>query len=148
MRQVVRKHSSQAGFHLVFKIFSVNNSKTVQWSIVIRAIMSLLSSGGILPGSVFNCLTRYPGVVGSSRTGFFVGVFLGKTLQSPSFVLMKPRKGINNVSCRRDMTEILLKAAKNTIQSINQFNWYDASLDTFNPFHNKPGFLRVCRKVF
>ena len=27
---------------------------------------------------------------------------------------------MNNVNCRRDMTEILLKAALNTIQSINQ----------------------------
>ena len=35
---------------------------------------------------------------------------LGKTLQSPSLVLVKPRKDMNNVSCRRDITEILLKA--------------------------------------
>ena len=32
-------------------------------------------------------------------------------LQSPSLVLVKPRKDMNNVSCRRDMTEIVLKAA-------------------------------------
>ena len=38
-------------------------------------------------------------------------VSLGKTLQSPSLVLVKPRKDMNKVSCRRDMTEILLKAA-------------------------------------
>ena len=43
--------------------------------------------------------------------GFFVGVSLGKTLQSPSLVLVKPRKDMNNVSCCRDITEILLKAA-------------------------------------
>ena len=42
-----------------------------------------------------------------------------KTLQSPSLVLVKTRKEMNNVSCRRDMSEILLKAAYNTIQSIN-----------------------------
>ena len=78
---------------------------------------------GVLRGSVVKCLTRNPGVLGSSRTrsyGFFVGVSLGKTLQSPSLVLMKPRKDVNNVSCRRDMTEILLKAAYNTIQSVSQ----------------------------
>ena len=32
-------------------------------------------------------------------------------LQSPSLVLVKPKKDMNNVSCRRDMTEIVLKAA-------------------------------------
>ena len=44
---------------------------------------------------------------------FFVGVSLDKTLQSPSLVLVKPRKDMNNASCRSDMTktEILLKAA-------------------------------------
>ena len=39
----------------------------------------------------------------------FAGVSLGKTLQSPSLVLVQPRKDINNVSRRRDMTEILFK---------------------------------------
>ena len=68
----------------------------------------------VLRGSVVKCLTRNSGVLGSRHTGsseFFVGVSLGQTLQSPSLVLVKPRKDINNVSCRRDMTEILLKAA-------------------------------------
>ena len=35
---------------------------------------------------------------------------LGKTLQSPSLPLVKPRKDMNNVRCRLDMPEILLKA--------------------------------------
>ena len=68
---------------------------------------------GVLRGSVIKCLTSNPGVLASSRTGFsqfFVGVSLGKTPQSPSLVLVKPRKAMNIVSCRRDMTEILLKA--------------------------------------
>ena len=43
--------------------------------------------------------------------GFCVGVSLAKTLQSPSLVLVKPRKDMNNVNCRRDMTEIPLKVA-------------------------------------
>ena len=68
----------------------------------------------VLRGSVVKCLIRNPVVLGLSRTGsseFFVGVSLGKTLQSPSLVLMKPRKDMNDVSCRCDMTEILLKVA-------------------------------------
>ena len=65
------------------------------------------------PSSVVRCLAPNTGVLGSNLTGFsefFVGVSLGKTLQSPSLVLVKPRKDMNNVSCHCDMTEILLKA--------------------------------------
>ena len=69
----------------------------------------------VLHGSLVNCFTRKPGVLGSSCTRssifFFIRVSLGKTLQSPSLVLVKPRKDMNNVSCRCDLTEILLKAA-------------------------------------
>ena len=71
-------------------------------------------SQGVLCGSVVKCLTRNPGVLGSSRTdplGFFVEMSLGKTLQSPSLTLVKPRKDMNDMNCCRDMTEILLKAA-------------------------------------
>ena len=53
-------------------------------------ILRYLFIVGVLRGSVVKCLTRNPGVLGSSRTGssgFFVGVSLGKTLQSPSLVL-------------------------------------------------------------
>ena len=76
---------------------------------------------GIPCGSVVICLTHNPGVLGSSHTGssvFFVEVSLGKTLQSPSLVLLKPREDMNNVSCCHGMTEKMLKAAQNTIQSI------------------------------
>ena len=65
-------------------------------------------------GSVVKCLTRNPGVLGSSRTrssGFFRGSVLGQDTSEPSLVLVKPRKDMNNVSCRLDMTEILLKVA-------------------------------------
>ena len=68
-------------------------------------------------------LTRNPEVLSSTLTGSswtFVRVYLRKTLQSPSLVLAKPWKDINNLSCRHDMTEILLKTASNTIQSISQ----------------------------
>ena len=65
-------------------------------------------------GSVVKCLTRNPVVLGSSRTGssgFFRGSVLGQDTSEPSLVLVEHRKDMNNVSCRRDMTEILLKAA-------------------------------------
>ena len=42
---------------------------------------------------------------------FFVGVSLGKTLQSPSLLPVKPRKDMDNVSFRHDITKIPLKAA-------------------------------------
>ena len=56
------------------------------------------------------CLTRNPGVLGPSRTGFFHWSVLGQDTAEPSLVLVKPRKDMNNVNCPRDMTEILLKA--------------------------------------
>ena len=73
-----------------------------------------LTTLGVLHCSVVKCLTLNPEVLGLSPTrcsDFFVGVSMGKTLQSPSLVLVKPRKEMDNVSCRHDMTEILLKAA-------------------------------------
>ena len=65
-------------------------------------------------GLVVKCLTRNPGVLGSSSTessGVFRGSVLGQDTSEPSLVLVKPRKDMNNVSCRRDINEILLKAA-------------------------------------
>ena len=70
--------------------------------------------GRVLRGSVVKCLTRNIVVLGSSRTestGFFVEVSAGKALQSPSLLLVKPRKDMNNVGCRTDITEMVLKAA-------------------------------------
>ena len=65
---------------------------------------------GLLRASVVKFLTRNPGVLGSSRTGSSAQECLGETIQGSSLVLMIPRKYMNNVSCRRDMTEILLKS--------------------------------------
>ena len=39
-------------------------------------------------------------------SGFLVGVSLGKTLQSPSPVLVKPRTDMNNISCNHEMTKL------------------------------------------
>ena len=69
---------------------------------------------GVLPASVVECLTHNPGFLGSSHTGssgVFMGLSLDRTLQNLSLVLVKSRKDMNNVSCRCDMTEILMKAA-------------------------------------
>ena len=44
-------------------------------------------------------------------SGFFRGSVLGQDTSEPSLVLVKPRKDMNNVSCHRDMTEVLFKAA-------------------------------------
>ena len=69
---------------------------------------------GVPHSPVVKCLTRNPGVLRLSRTGsfgFFCGSVLGQDTSEPSLVLVKPRKDMNNVSCHRDMTEILLKAA-------------------------------------
>ena len=61
----------------------------------------------VLRGSAVKCLTRNPGVLGSTALdplAFFVGVSLGKTLQSTG----ETQESMNNVCCHRDMTEILL----------------------------------------
>ena len=66
----------------------------------------LIHLGPVLHNSVVKCLTCNPEVLDSSHTGysgFFVRVSLGEILQSPSLVLVKPRKDMNNVSCHSDM---------------------------------------------
>ena len=94
------------------------NSSFMGWKELIGTEITLHKViSGVQHGSEVKCLTRNPGALGSSRTGspvFFVVVSLVKALKSPSLVLVKPRKDLNNVNCRRDMTEILLKA-ENTI---------------------------------
>ena len=63
--------------------------------------------------SVVKCLTHNPGVQGSSRTGSS-GFFSQECPWARHFRAQpstgETRKDVNNVSCRRDMTEILLKA--------------------------------------
>ena len=65
-------------------------------------------------GSVVKCFTRNPGVLGSSRTassGFFRRSVLGQDTSESQPSTGETQGSMNNVSCRRDMTEILLKAA-------------------------------------
>ena len=57
----------------------------------------------------------------------FVGVSLGKTLQSPSLVLVKPRENIDNVSCPVIWLKVLLGAAlkhHSLIFSLPNKPWY------------------------
>ena len=77
-------------------------------------VIMLESLLGVLRGSVVECLTRNPGVLGSSRTGstrFFHGSVLGQDTSEPQPSTGETQEDMNNVSCHRDMTEILLKAA-------------------------------------
>ena len=67
----------------------------------------------VLRGSVAKCFTRNPGVLGSIRTGFsgfFRGSVLGQDTSEPQPSTGETQEDMNNVSCRRGMTEILLKA--------------------------------------
>ena len=69
---------------------------------------------GVLRGSVVECLSRNPGVLGSSLTGssgFFRGSVLGQATSEAQPSTGETQQDVNNVNCRRDMTEILLKAA-------------------------------------
>ena len=77
---------------------------------------------GVLHALVVKCLTRNPGVMGSSHTrssGFFRASVLGQDTLEPQPSTVETQKRLNNVSCHCDMTGILLKMALNTIQSIN-----------------------------
>ena len=48
---------------------------------------------------------------------------------------------MNNVNCHRDMTEILLKAAENTIQSINPYEGRENMFwISFNSLPHNPEF--------
>ena len=73
-----------------------------------------LSNIGVLRGSVVKCLTRNPGVLCSSSTGssvFFRESVLRQDTSEPQPSTGETQEDMNNVSCCRDMTEILLKAA-------------------------------------
>ena len=74
----------------------------------------LTTNLGVLRGSVAKCLTRNPWVLGWSRTGssgFFRGSVLKQDTSEPQPSTSETQVDMNNVSCHRDMTEILLKAA-------------------------------------
>ena len=62
---------------------------------------------------VLKWLTRNPGVLGSSHTGssgFFRGSVIGQDTSEPQPSTVETQEDMINVSCPRDMTEILLKA--------------------------------------
>ena len=72
--------------------------------------MLLLKGPAWLNGKAFDPSSRGPGSGPHRIHWVFLGVSLGKPLQSPGVVLVKPRKDMNNVMFRCDITEILLKA--------------------------------------
>ena len=77
---------------------------------------------GVLRGSVVKSLTRNPGFLGSIRTGtsgFFVGIFFWQDTSEPQPSTGETQKNMNNMSCRRDITENTVESGvKNN--SINQ----------------------------
>ena len=70
-----------------------------------------------LSGRMFDSRSRRPGF---GAMVFLVGVLLGRSHQSPSIVLLKSRKCINNVILRPDRSEIMLEAEYRAVYSINQ----------------------------
>ena len=83
---------------------------------------------GVLRGSVVKCLTRSPGVLGSSRTGssgFFRGSVFGQDTSEPQPCTGETQEDVNNVNSCRDMTEILFEFESNVKHhSINQDGFY------------------------
>ena len=77
--------------------------------IIILLVFSLFI-GRVLHGSIVECVTSNPGALGSSITGSS-GFFSWESVFGQD-TLVKPRKDVNIMSCRCDMTEILLNAAK------------------------------------
>ena len=53
---------------------------------------------------------------------------LGKALQSPSLVHVKPRKDMNNVSCRCDMTNTVESGVKHYSINIEQTPRHESTL--------------------
>ena len=95
--------------------------------------------GGGGRGFVVKVLTRNPSGSELQPHWNLCGFRGSGTLQSPSPVLLKPRKDMNDVSCRRDMTEILLKVVSVKQHSINQ------SALSFSPIHvHTSGFFSSC----
>ena len=88
--------------------FSEKHKHSLSGTPLIKTLHVFYECTGVLRGIVVKCLTRYPGVLGSTRigsSGVFVNVTFGKALQC-SLELVQPRKNTNNVSCHSDMTEI------------------------------------------
>ena len=99
---------------------------------------------GVMRGWVVKCLTLNPWVLGSSciwSFRFFMGVSFGKTLPSPSLVLVKLRKDMNTFS---SMNITMLKAEQNTFDPLFWNISHLLTVKVFNPLPNNPLLLRVC----
>ena len=112
-RQALKHHSFIHSFVTTPKKRAFENSvgkkgqKTGSIFFFPEILLSYIRGPTWLTGKVFESKSRGPWFAPLWIWFFFVGVFLGKTLQSPGPVPMKPKKDMNNVSCRCDMTEIL-----------------------------------------
>ena len=96
-----------------------------QWSLkAVDCFIQVVSNVGTyrycgLFGLVIKYRNHNLEVSGFSLTGFtglFLRVSLSKTLQDRCLPLVKPRKDMNNSTCRHYITETELKAAKNIIK--------------------------------
>ena len=92
--EICRLEMGKVYFHRKYcrNIFFYKTAITNFWHTIIHIICS---KQGVPRGSVVRCLTRNPGVLGSSLTrssGFFRGSVLGQDISEPSLVLVKPRK--------------------------------------------------------
>ena len=77
-------------------------------------MLDLILAKSYWPRGPVKCFTRNPGVLGSSHTGssgFFCENILGQDTPEPQPSTDEIQESKNNVSCCRDMTEILLKTA-------------------------------------
>ena len=105
------------------------NGFNSMFEVIVLAFQVFLSAarGSCLP-QWYSVLTHNQGVLVSSLTGSsgsIVGLYSGKTLQSPSLVLVNPRKDRNKVGCHHDMTEILMKVGSKAILSIQPIQQLD-----------------------
>ena len=87
---------SQSIFNNLFQEDSLSFSQQICKFKINKTLISCTEwFRGVPRGSVVRCLTRNPGVLGSSLTtssGFFRGSVLGQDTSEPSLVLVKPRK--------------------------------------------------------
>ena len=91
------KDSANDNFKLdeIGRKLSIQVKNTVGKGEIAPSTLFRLYPQWVLCGPVEKCLTRNPGVLGSSRTGssgFFRGSVHGQETSEPSLVLVKPRK--------------------------------------------------------
>ena len=111
--------------------------QNVHWSPIFYPIPTMFSEGlflrvfGVLCGSVEECLTHNPGVLGLSTLDpltFLCGSVHGQDISEPQPSTGEPRKDMNNVICNDD---------RNTVES-------SLTLSQTTNFKTDPKLKRVC----